>query len=125
LLVFAEYHYSGFGAARAEDVLPLLQNRDFRERFLRGDTQILLRHAIALIGGYEFSPVLRVDAQWLPSPVDGSGLVTPSATATLGDKLSFLLAAYLPYGRPPEGLTLQSQYGAAARSLLLQIRLYA
>ncbi len=124
LLVFAEYHYSGFGAKRAEDILQLLQNPEFQERFLRGDTQILLRHAIAVLGGYEFTPELRLDGQWLQSPVDGSGLVTSSATITLGDKLSFLVSGYLPYGRPPEGPMLKSEYGVAARSLLLQIRIY-
>jgi hypothetical protein len=38
-------------------------------------------------------------------------------------RLSLLLRVYLPFGAP-EGLTLQSTYGAAATSGLLQFRIY-
>ncbi len=95
-----------------------------QERYLRGDTQILGRHALAMLASYEVSPELSLAAQWLQSPVDGSGVLTPSATLTFGDKVSLLATAYLPYGRSPRGGTLKSEYGTAARSGFLQIRIY-
>jgi hypothetical protein len=124
LLAFLEYHYSGFGAARAADILPLVANPDFQRRFLRGDSQILGRHAIALLANYEWSPDLTLGGLCLQSPVDGSGVVAPSATLTLGDRLSVLGTVYVPYGAAPVAGVLASEYGAAALSALVQIRVY-
>ena len=45
ILAYAEYHYSGFGARRPEEILVLLTTPSFLERFVRGDMQILSRHA--------------------------------------------------------------------------------
>ncbi len=39
ILLFVEYHYSGFGAPSASEILPLLSNPAFLERYLRGDTR--------------------------------------------------------------------------------------
>lgn len=124
ILLFVEYHYSGFGAPSASEILPLLSDPAFQERYLRGDMQILDRHALAALATYEFSPELAVNGQWIGSPVDGSGVIVPSATWTLSDRLSLLVSLYLPFGAAPEGLTLQSTYGAAATSGLLQFRIY-
>jgi hypothetical protein len=124
VLAWAEYHYSGFGARRAGDLLALIADPGFRERYLRGDTQILGRHALAVLASHEFSPEFTLSGQWLQSPVDGSGVVAPSATFTFGDRLSLVATAYVPYGRPPEGTTLKSEYGAAAVSAFLQMRAY-
>jgi hypothetical protein len=124
LLLEAEYHYSGFGATQPEDILPLLANPAFLKRYLRGDTQILERQALAAIGSYEFSPELAVAGQWVHSPIDGSGVVAPSATVTFSDRLSLLTTAYLPYGRPPDGLTLYSEYGVSPVSAFVQLRAY-
>jgi hypothetical protein len=104
-----------------EEILKLLTDPAFLERYVRGDTQILERHALAT---YELSPELTLNGQWIGSPVDGSGIVVPSATWTLSDRLSLLASAYFPYGAAPEGLTLQSVYSAAALSGLLQFRIY-
>ena len=38
--------------------------------------------------------------------------------------ISMLGGVYLPYGRPPEGGVLHSEYGASPRSGLLQLRWY-
>ena len=124
LLVHTEYHYSGFGARRASDLQSLLTMQDFRARYLRGDMQVLGRHAIGALASYDFSPEIAVAAQWLQSPVDGSGLVAPSTTVTLGDRLSLLVSAYLPYGRAPRGSILRSEYGGTPLSGFLQIRIY-
>jgi hypothetical protein len=124
LVTFLEYHYSGFGAPRPQDVSPLFMNPQFQRRYLQGDTQILGRHAVALLANYELSPELTVSGQWIQSPADGSGVAAPSATLTFGDRLSILATLYLPYGSPPVGGVLTSEYGAAALSGLIQLRLY-
>ena len=62
-----EYHYSGFGAARPGDILRMLSSPDFRERYIRGDTQILSRHALAL-SSYEASPEFTYAGQWIAQP---------------------------------------------------------
>jgi hypothetical protein len=124
VLVFAEYHYSQFGASNPAEIIPLLSNSTFAARYARGDTQILGRHAIATTASYEQSPEVTLSSQWVQSPADGSGVVAPAVTLTLGDRVSVLLATYLPYGQPPTQYSLHSEYGSAARSGFLQLRLY-
>ena len=87
ILIYLEYHYSGFGAASAAGILPLLADSAFQERYVRGDTQILGRHALAALASYEFSPEWSSALEWLQSPVDGSGVLVPTATRTFGDRV--------------------------------------
>lgn len=124
LLVEAEYHYSGFGTPSAHDTIALLTDTEFARRYLRGDTQILSRHALAAIGSYEWSPLLSGGVELLHNPVDHSGLVVPSLTVTPGDRWSLLLSAYAPYGRPPDAFAIRSEYGLTPMSLFAQVRVY-
>ena len=124
IVAFAEYHYSGFGAERPELILPLLSTPAYLERYLRGDTQILSRHAVAVTGSYEASPEFTYGGQWLHNPADGSGIVAPTLTYTLNNTVSLFGAAYLPYGAPPQGVSLKSEYGVVSLSALLQLRVY-
>jgi len=124
ILTYVEYHYSGFGAARPEDIVPLLSRASFSERYLRGDTQILSRHAVAVIASYEPSPELLFSGQWIQNPRDRSGILAPSLTLTLSDQASIVGSLYLPYGRPPRGQLLRSEFGAAPLAALMQLRLY-
>lgn len=124
LLMYAEYHYSGFGADSPGGMLAQLQDPAFQERYLRGDTQILGRHATAVLGAYQLSPEASLSTLWLESPVDGSGVIVPSATLTFGDRWSMVLSGYVPYGRQPVGLALGSQFGAAPLALFVQLRMY-
>ena len=124
LLAYAEYHYSGFGATSPAGMLAQLRDPAFQERYLRGDMQILGRHAVAAFASYELSPETSFSIEWLQSPADGSGVVVTSATRTLSDRLSILLSGYVPYGRKPVGLTLGSQFGAAPLAAFMQIRFY-
>jgi hypothetical protein len=124
ILAYAEYHYSGFGAAHPEDILTLLTTPSFVGRFIRGDMQILSRHAVGATGSYEASPEMTYSGQWLHNPGDQSGIVAPAITYTFNDAVSVLGAVYVPYGRPPAGGMLRSEYGAAPLSGLLQLRAY-
>lgn len=122
VLLIAEYHYSGFGAARASDAIALLSDPRFVTRFTRGDMQILGRHAIALLGTYEASPELDLGLRWIQSPADGSGIVAPTATARLSDRMTVIGAMYLPYGATPTGMVLRSEYGATALTGFIQLQ---
>ena len=122
LLLLGEYHYSGFGAADASEIIPLLANPAFVTRFARGDMQILGRHAFALVATYEVSQELQLSLRWLQSPVDGSGVATPTASATLSDRLAAIVAIYVPYGAKPMGMTLESEYGATALTGFVQLQ---
>jgi hypothetical protein len=124
ILAVAEYHYSGFGAPRPELILPLLATRDFLERYLRGDTQILGRHALALTASYEASAEFAFSAQYLHNPGDRSGIVAPGLTYTISDRATLVGSVYIPYGRAPGGTLIRSEFGAASLSALLQLRLY-
>jgi hypothetical protein len=124
ILAYAEYHYSGFGAAHPEDIQALLATPSFLERLVRGDAQILSRHAIGVTGSYEASPEITYSGHWLHNPGDHSGIVGPGLTCTFNDAVSLLGTMYVPYGRPPDGALLRSEYGAAPLSGLLQLRLY-
>jgi hypothetical protein len=124
VLMYAEYHYSGFGAPSAEQILPNLRDPTFRERYLRGDTQILGRQAAGVLGSYEFSPEITLSSQWLFSPVDRSGVLVPSLTWTIDDRWSVLLNGYVAYGPAPTGATLTSEFGALPTAAFVQVRMY-
>jgi hypothetical protein len=124
VLLYGEYHYSGFGATSASRMLSQLADPAFHERYLRGDTQILGRHAIAVLASYELSPEIMLASEWVQSPVDGSGVVVPMTTWTLSDRWSVVFSGYVPYGREPAGLTLASEFGAAPLAAFVQIKTY-
>lgn len=124
ILAYAEYHYSGFGAGRPGEIPARLATPSFVGRFVRGDMQILSRHAVGATGSYEASPEITYSGQWLHNPGDRSGVIAPAMTYTFNDAVSVLGSLYVPYGRPPEGGVLKSEYGAAALSGLVQLRVY-
>ncbi|MHB8872162.1 MAG: hypothetical protein ACYC8T_00600 [Myxococcaceae bacterium] len=124
LNLVGEYHYSGFGAPRPEEVLPALLDPEFQSRFLRGDSQILGRHALAALATYTLGMSGSAALQVLVDPSDGSGLVSPSVSLDLGESITVLAGAYFPFGAPPEGATLKSQFGATPLSGLVQLRVY-
>ena len=124
ILAYAEYHYSGFGAAHPREISARLSNSAYVERYVRGDTQILSKHALAVIGSYELSPEISYSGQWLHNPRDDSGVLVPGLTLTWSDALSMASSVYLPYGAKPAGGILRSEYGGASIAGLVQLRLY-
>jgi hypothetical protein len=124
LPVFAEYHYSGFGAARPGDLPVLLADPGFAERIARGDTQLAGRHAVALLATYEANEEATFQLLWLASPRDGSGVISPSATLTLGDRATVQASVYVPHGAGPEEGLPRSDFGATPLALLVQVAVY-
>ena len=124
LMVVAEYHYSGFGATDIKEVTDHFSDDALVERFARGDAQILGRHACALQLSYGFAGLTPLSATWVMSPVDGSGVVTPSFVWIFSDSVTLTASAYFSHGEAPDGHRIMSEYGGTPRSALIQISFY-
>jgi len=124
LTLLGEYHYSGFGVKDIEDAISRLTEPAFQERYLRGDMQILSRHAMALQLTYPFNDAWTGALFALQNPVDGSGLVSPSLSWDLAENVSLVASGFIPWGKQPSDGQLRSEYGAAPKSLFLQLSMY-
>ena len=120
LLLLGEYHFSGFGV---RDIAELYA-APYLARLIQGDAQILGRHAGALQLSQGITGTLPRTLGWLFSPIDGSGVLTGAVTWIFSDVLTLAASAYWPYGERPRQGTLQSEYGGAAKSGLLQASFY-
>jgi hypothetical protein len=124
LTALAEYHYSGFGVKDISDALVRLQDPDFLRRFLRGNTQILGRQALAGQLSYPFNNAITGTFLVLGSPTDGSGVLAPSLRLDLQDNVTLTGSCFVPWGREPKAGQLRSEYGATPASLFLQASIY-
>ena len=124
LTVLGEYHYSDFGVKDAEDMVTRLQDPDFQQRFLRGDTQILGRQAIAAQFSYLFNEAVNGSFLVLTNPTDGSGVLSPSVRLDLDRNVTLITSAFVPWGDGPVLGQLQSEYGATSASLFVQAAIY-
>jgi len=124
LMLVAEYHYSGFGFPDIEEVSDYFYDLAFRERYERGDSQLLGRHACAIQLSYGFASVVPLSVTWLVSPVDGSGVAVPSVVWVFSDNVTLTASAYVSYGAAPEGFKVLSEYGGTPASGLVQISFY-
>jgi len=124
LTLLGEYLYSDFGIEDAEDAVVRLQDRDFQRRFLRGDTQILGRQAVAAQLSYPFSNAVNGSFLMLTNPTDGSGVVSPSLRWDLDENITLISNIFVPWGNRPSGGQFRSEYGATPTSLFLQAAVY-
>ena len=124
LTFLSEYHYSGFGVKDIEDAKTQLEKDTFQERFLRGDTQILGRQALAYQLSYPFNSDLNGAFLLLQSPSDGSGVACPSLNWDFSQSSSLLGSVFIPWGDEPSDGNLQSEYGGTPLSLFVQLRMY-
>ena len=124
LTLLGEYHYSDFGVEDARDTLIRLQDPDFQQRFLRGDTQILGRHAVAAQLSYPFSNTVNGSFLVLTNPTDGSGVVSPSLRWDLDENVTLFGNVFVPWGEEPSAGQFRSEYGATPTSLFLQAAVY-
>ena len=122
--VMGEYHYSGFGVRDTDELSAALADEQFQKRLLRGDTQILGQHGVAGRVSYQFGMDWTTDLLVLINPVDGSGLVSPTAVYTLSDHINLTASLFIPWGASPENGNLQSEYGATPATLYLQLSMY-
>jgi hypothetical protein len=125
LTLLGEYHYSGFGIDDAENAIRLLAtDKTLQQRFLRGDTQTLLRHNFGFQASYPLNNTVTASFLTLISATDGSGLVSPSVVWDVRRNVTFLASAFAPWGPRPYGGVLGSEYGGTPWSLFLQVNVY-
>ena len=124
MTLLGEYHYSDFGVEDAEDALLRLQDSDFQRRFLRADTQILGRQALATQLSYPFDEAVSGGFLVLANPSDGSGVLSPSLRLDLDRNTTLLTNAFVPWGDEPKNGRFRSEYGASAVSLFVQLAVY-
>lgn len=119
-----EYHYTGFGVKDVKQAQIRLQDPVFRARYLRGDTQILGRHACAVQVACGIEGAAPLNLSWIFSPVDGSGVLAPSVQWLFSDNLTLIGQLFFPYGAGPVNGEIRSEYGGTPASGLAQIRFY-
>lgn len=119
-----EYHYSGFGVENLSQSPELLFEPAWQERFLRGDSQLVGRHAIALALSAELSDALSASVGYIQSPVDGSGLISPTFIWDHSESVSLYLNMFVPWGGTTVDGIPTSEWGSVPISVLLQARFY-
>jgi hypothetical protein len=125
LKIAGEYHYSGFGVTNIANADLFVLDQDYKQRFQRGDTQIIGRHALATVLQYEFTSNITGSSTWLQSPVDGSGLVSATVTWNLDETWTLASRFQVPYGKAPrEQMVPASEYGGLPVSGLFQLTTY-
>lgn len=124
LYLLGEYHYSGFGVDDIEDAADRLADPDYAARAARGDFSVLGRHACAAQVVLGLSGPWSLGLSWVGSPVDGSGVFTPSWTWLLSDSVTLEARGYVAHGDEPDGHILMSEYGAVPTSVLARISFY-
>jgi hypothetical protein len=124
LSVVLEYHYSGFGVESAPDLPVWLAKPDYLKRYLRGDTQITGRQAVALVAGTSFSQEWSGSLQVIQSLVDSSNLAAPSLLWNFSESMSLSAAGYMGFGPGIKDAVPQSQFGDVPATLLAQVKFY-
>ena len=124
LTVLGEYHYSGFASHEADQAQLLFVQPEYLARYLRGDTQIICRHAVGLQLAYSLNEALTSTVNVILNPRDGSGVLSPSMRWDISRNVSLTVAGYLGWGEQPVNAMLQSEYGAYGQSLFAQLGLY-
>jgi len=119
-----EYHYSGFGVKKIEDLPARLAEPAFTQRLLRGDMQIIGRHAFALQAMWEIAYSLSLDPALIVSPSDGSGLFQPTLRWDLSDNAIVIVSGILPFGQSSQNGIPKSEYGYSPRGFFLQLSVY-
>jgi hypothetical protein len=123
LTAMCEYHFSSFGVRDVRDAGVLLATPGFQQRFLRGDSQILARHAVAGQLSYPFNEAVSGSLTVFASPTDGSGLVFPAVVWDASDHVRMIVSGYMPWGNRPRRGVLGSQYGGTPWTLFVQLSL--
>lgn len=122
--VVLEYHYSGFGVENVGHDASILLDAAYVSRALRGHSQTLGRHTLALALSTEVSDEVSIALSWFQSPVDGSGLLAPAMTWIASDLFTMVVTGLVPWGTTPAGGIPRSEWGSAPFTLFLQARLY-
>ena len=124
LKVLLEYHYSGFGVSDARLLPALLASPSYSSRIQRGDTQILGRQALATQASYTFNQSWSGSFEVLQSLIDYSGVLLPSLSFEVSERLSLQGALFYGYGPSTRMGVPQSQFGGVPPTFILNVSFY-
>ncbi len=122
--VVLEYHYSGFGVENVSRDASILFDAAYVSRALRGHSQTLGRHTLALSLSTDLADDLSLALAYFQSPTDGSGLIAPALSWVPLDMLSIAFNLLFPWGTAPEGGVPRSEWGSSPFTIFLQARIY-
>jgi len=111
----AEYYYHGAGAT---DVAA------YRLAGTSATASYPGRRYIAAGGSYQFTPLLTGDAVAITNLGDRSWLASVNAIYSLADEAELVLNGNIPFGRKPQLIRLNSEFGSYPASVLLELRAY-
>jgi len=124
LKLLLEYHYSGFGANDPQKLPALLATPAYARRIQRGDTQILGRQALAVQTSYTFNESWSGSFEILQGLTDYSGVLLPSVTWDVTERISLQGALFYGYGPAPRAGVPQSQFGGVPPTFILRVSFY-
>jgi hypothetical protein len=122
--VVLEYHYSGFGVENVSQDSSILLDAAYVSRALRGHSQTLGRHTLALSLSTDLADDLSLALVYFQSPTDGSGLMAPALSWVPLDMLSIAFNVLLPWGTSPSAGIPRSEWGSSPFTVFLQARIY-
>lgn len=119
LYLIVEYQRDGFGAAGADELLPVAASEPFR----RGELQLFAQDALASQVSYQIAPLWAVDLLAIGSLVDGSVLLSGGGSWGLGSNSSLRAGFFIGVGddafAPDTGLG--SEFGPTPTVLYLSL----
>ena len=124
LKVLLEYHYSGFGVRDAKLLPALLASPGYSNRIQRGDTQIPGRQALAAQASYTVNENWSGSFEVLQSLIDYSGVLLPSLSFEVSERLSLQGALFYGYGPSTRMGVPQSQFGGVPPTFILNVSFY-
>jgi len=110
LYVVVEYQHDDFGASDADDLTRVFRSEPFQD----GEMQVLGKDEVAAQGSWQIHPLWNVSLLTLINLRDGSGLVVPAGTYSIGADLTVGGGLFLSYGDGSIDIlsgTVGSEYG--------------
>ena len=110
LYVVVEYQHDDFGASDADDLTRVFRSEPFQD----GEMQVLGEDEVAVQGSWQIHPLWNVSLLTLINLRDGSGLVVPAGTYSVGTDVTVGGGLFFSYGDGNIDLqsgTVGSEYG--------------
>lgn len=115
--LMGELHYNGYGEEEADYEALLLD-----ERILSGEIYNLGRFYVGALASFEITPLLKPEFRILANLTDGSVLWNPILNYSVSDDVDLAAGVIISTGAEPEGLTIETEFGAYPNLAWLQIK---
>jgi hypothetical protein len=89
-----EYQHDDFGASDADDLARVFRSEPFKN----GEMQVLGEDEVAAQGSWQIHPLWNVSLLTLINLRDGSGLVVPAGTYSVGTDVTVAGGLFFSYG---------------------------